>query len=113
MEKNSFNESSDHSRIAALMCIDFVIREVEKHTVLTKVILWGDGCVLQFRSRFVFKLVSTYRPDLLIDWHYNEAHHGKGTMDEIGGTIKNVVFRQVKSHQIIINPAKDLCKAVN
>ena len=71
------SESSDHSRIAALTCIDFVIKEVEKHIALTKVILWSDGCAAQFRSRFVFKLISTYRPDLLIDWHYNEAHHGR------------------------------------
>ena len=60
-----------------------------------------------------FKLISTWRPDLLIDWHYNEAHHGKGSMDGIGAAIKNVVFRQVKSGQIIINLAEDFCKAAN
>ena len=64
------------------------------------------------RSRFIFKLVSTYCPDLLIDWHYNEAHHGKELMGGIGGTIKTV-FHQVKSDQIIINSAEDFCKAAN
>ena len=75
------SESSDHSRIGALTCIDFVIREVEKHITLTKVILWSDGCAVQFRSRFVCKLISTYRLDLQINWRYNEVHHGKRPMD--------------------------------
>ena len=47
------SESNDHSRIAALNCIDFVIREIERSTMLKKVILWSDGCASQFRSRFV------------------------------------------------------------
>ena len=79
------------------MCIDFVIKEVEKHIALTKVILWRDGCAAQFRSCFAFKLIFTYRPEFLIDWDYNEAHHGKRPIDGIGGTIKIIVFRQVKS----------------
>lgn len=107
------SESSDHSRLAALTCIDFVMKEVEKHIFLKKIIIWSDGCASQFRSRYVFKLLSTYRPDLSIEWHYNEAHHGKGPMDGIGGTIKNVVFRQVKSGKTIINSAEDFCKAAN
>ena len=105
------SESSDHSRITALMCIDFVIKEVENHIAPTKVVFCSDACAVQFKSRFVFKLISTYHPDLLIDWHYNEAHYGKRPMDRIGGTIKNFVFRQVKSGQIIINSAEDFCKA--
>ena len=33
------SESSDHSQIAALTCIDFVIKEVERHTNFTKIII--------------------------------------------------------------------------
>ena len=58
------SESSDHSRIAALTCIDFVIKEVERHTNLTKIIMWSDGCAAQFRSHFVFKLLANYRRHL-------------------------------------------------
>ena len=82
------SESSGHSRIAALTCIDFVIKEAEKYMKLTKAKIWSDGCAAQFRSRFVFKLLSTYRPDLLIDWHYNEAHHGKGPMERSVAQLK-------------------------
>lgn len=41
-----------------------------------------------------------------MQWHFNEAHHGKGPMDGIGGTIKNVVYRNVKSGKILVNSAK-------
>ena len=85
-------KSSDHSRIAALTCVDMVLK-IKKETEVKKLIVWSDGCASQFRSRFVFKLLSLYRPELLLEWNYNETHHGKGPMDGIGGTIKNVGFR--------------------
>ena len=55
--------------------------------------MWSNGCVSQFRSRFIFKLLPNYHRDLQLEYNYNEAHHGKGPMDGTGGTIKNVVFR--------------------
>ena len=87
------SESTNHSRIAALTCIDFMINEVERHTSLTKIIMWSGGCTAQFKSGFVFKLFANYRREVQLQWNYNEAHHGKGPMDDMGGTIKNVVFR--------------------
>ena len=30
-------------------------------------------------------------------WSYNERHHGKGPMDGVAGTVKNVIFSEVKS----------------
>ena len=75
--------------------------------------MWIDGCATQFRSRFVFKLHANYRRDLQLEWNYNETHHGKGPMDGIGGTIKNVVFRQVKSGRVIINSAEEFSVAAN
>ena len=33
--------------------------------------------------------------------------HGKGSMDGIDGTIKNVIFRKVKSGQIVIHNPKN------
>ena len=37
-------------------------------------------------------LLSGFDIDTSLEWHYMEAHHGKGPMDVVGGTIKNVVF---------------------
>ena len=105
--------SSDHFRIPVLTCIDFVIKEVEKHTALKKVVLWSDIYAAQLSSRFALKLTSSYRPYFLINWHYNKTHHSKDSIDGAGGTIKNLVFRRLKLRQTIINLAEDFCKAAN
>ena len=84
-----------------------MIKDVETHASLTKIIMWSDGFPAHFRSRFVFKLLANYRNGLQLEWNYNEAHHGKGPMDDIGGIIKNAVFRQVKSGRVITNSAEE------
>ena len=97
------SKSSDHSRIASMSCIHMIIEEIEKTMYLSKVIVWSDGCGAQFRSRFVFKFLSSYRKDLIIEWNYNKAYHGKGPMYGIGGTIKNVVYRKVKTGEKLLS----------
>ena len=97
------------SRNNALTCVDMVSKKIEKETKVRKLMVWSDRCASQFRSRFVLTLLSSYRPELLLEWNYNEAHHGKGPMDGIGGTITNAVFRQVKSRKVVINLPKELC----
>ena len=70
--------------------------------------IWSDGCSAQFRSSFTFVLLTTHlHPDKDIEWNYSEAHHGKGPICGIGGTIKNKVFEQVKSVRIIEDSPKD------
>ena len=61
----------------------------------------------------LYLLLSSYRPELLLEWKYNGAHHGKGPMDGIGGTIKNVAFRQVKSRKLVINSPIEFSEAAN
>ena len=60
----------------------------EKIKPIKKVIVWIDGMAVQFRSRFVFMLLSTIDHAVDLEWHYNETHHRKGLMDGVGGTIK-------------------------
>ena len=42
-----------------------------------------------------------------LEWHYKEAHNGKGPIDGVGGTIKRVVFGLMKSNKITINTAEE------
>ena len=57
----------------------------------------------QFRSRFVFKLsAGALYPDKSMSWFCNERYHGKGPMDGVGGTLKNVIFRKVKSGKVVV-----------
>ena len=44
-------------------------------------------------------------------WFYNERHHGKGPMDSVGRTMKNVIFGKVKSGQIVVHTPKEFSDA--
>ena len=73
----------------------------------------SDGCASQFRSRYVFNLLTHIQKEIYIEWHYNEAHHGKGPMDGIGGTVKNLVYRKVFSGDVVINTPKEFADFAN
>ena len=108
-------EANDKSRITAISCVNMVINHSIGKIVnnIEKVIVVSDGCAAQFRSKYVFMLLTTIQPDLSLEWHYNEAHHGKGPMDGIGGTVKNMVYRRVLAGDIVINNPKQfvqLCR---
>ena len=85
----------------------------ERINPITKVIAWSDGIRARFRSRFVFMLLSTIDKATDAEWHYNEAHHGKGPMDGVGGTIKNLVFCAVKSGKVSVRDPEEFAKATN
>ena len=67
----------------------------------------------QFRSRFVFQILAgTNLPNKSLMWLYNERYHGKGPMGGVGETVKNVVFRKVKSGQVVIYSCQEFSEAV-
>ena len=103
--------SSDHSRIAALTCIFIVKQEVERHKVCIKP--FYGMTVAPHNSDLVFQMLANYSSDVIIEWHYNEVHHGRSPMDGIVGTIKDLVFRQVKSGKVIKNSAKEFYDPAN
>ena len=46
-----------------------------------------------------------------LSWFYNEGHHGKVPMDDLGETMKNVIFRNAKSGQIAVHTRKEFSHA--
>ena len=44
-------------------------------------------------------------------WFYNEGQRGKIPVDDEGETIKNVIFRKVKSGQIVVHKPKEFSDA--
>ena len=81
--------------------------ETECGKSLTNLVLWSDGMGAQFQSRFVFQLLETMFLNKSLCWFYNERHHGKSP----DGVIKNVIFRKVKSVQIVVHAPKELSYA--
>ena len=59
-----------------------------------------------------WELLSGFDIDTSLEWHYMEAHYGKGPMIGVGGTIKkNVVFREGKSGRLSISSPKEFADA--
>ena len=107
-------EYSDHKRITSMNCLKKVIHilETECGKSFTNVVLWSDGMGTQVRSRFIFQLLAgTMFLNKSLCWFYNERHHGKGSMDDVVGTIINVIFRKVKSGQIVVHTPKEFSDA--
>ena len=90
--------------------IDTVVTECGK--LFTNVVLWSDGMDTQLRSRFIFQILAgTMLLNKSLRWFYNEGHHGKVPMHNVGGTIKNVIFQKVKSGQIVVHTSKEFSDA--
>ena len=107
-------ENSDHNRITSMSCLKKVVdtRETEYGKSFTSVVLWSSDMGAQFRSRFIFQLLtSTMFLNKSLCWFYNEKHHDKGPIDSVGGTIENFIFRKVKSGQIVVYTQKEFSDA--
>ena len=61
----------------------------------------------------MFVLLTNLHPDKDIELNCTWAHHSKGAMDAIGGTLMNKVFRKVKSGRIIVEGPKDFAMHVS
>ena len=95
------SEATDHSRIAAFSCINLIIDSLQKKSPsqfnnYPVFCIWSDSCGSQFQSKFIFALITHFNPDYNIQWYYNERHHGKGPMDGVGGTVKNMILQHIK-----------------
>ena len=107
-------ENSDHGKMTSISCLKKGIDTVEIKCgkSLTNLVLWSDGMGAQFRSRFIFQLLTgkmfLNKP---LYWFYNEPNHGKVPMDDVDGTINNVIFRKVKSGQIMVHTSKEFSDA--
>ena len=97
-----------------MSCLKKVIDTVETECgkSFTNVVLWSDGMGAQFQSRFVFQLLETMFLNKSLCWFYNERHHGKVLMDDVGMTIKNIIFQKVKPGQIVVHTPKEFSDAV-
>ena len=108
-------EGNEHSRQTSFSCLQKVIEHVQERlgVSLSNIIIWSDGCCSQFRSRFVAYFLANFQLDVNIEWNYSEAHHGKGPMDGIGGTVKNIVFKEVKSGRLSVDTPEEFATAAN
>ena len=69
-------------------------------------------CVPHNFDYAVSSLPMPIQPDI-IDWHYNKVHHGKGLMDRIDFTVKNLAYHRVLSGDVVINTLREFVEFAN
>ena len=100
--------------VVSMSCLQKVVEEIELKNGKSyeNLYVWSDGMGAQFRSRFVFQILACAIFQEKHVWYYNERHHGKGLMDGVGGTVKNVIFRKVKLGKVVIYSPQEFAEAV-
>lgn len=75
--------------------------------------IWSDGPSSQFKNKYVAAIISKFeiKFDKKIYWNYFATSHGKGCVDGIGATAKNIVRKQVLARKYHINNATDFVNA--
>ncbi|KXJ09468.1 THAP domain-containing protein 2 [Exaiptasia diaphana] len=75
----------------------------ENHPHVTDVYLFSEGPSLQFKNKFMVKLLLTLNHQLgiRISWHYFATSHGKGAVDGIGASVKRSVWLAVSTRKVV------------
>ena len=106
------SESIGYNKTTALTCLKKVIEETEKK-ILHNTARSRSGLTAQFQSRLVFDLFTeNFFHGVQLSWYYNEKSHGKGPINEVGGTVKNVIFRKEKLSFLTIHKPSEFHQVV-
>ena len=113
-----------HNKEAVVGFNKILVRDLRERLCIpiTHIHYWSDGAASQFKNKYCFANMLHHRQDFnaTMDWSYFETAHGKGAVDGVGGTVKNVVWRAVLRKQEVVGDAakfayvaKCLCKDTN
>ena len=81
-----------------------------KNIVLRRFIVWSDGYVAQVRSILSSQF---YRAIALASFLSGTRTRLITETDAIGGTVKNVAFRKIKTGECTPNTSAEFCRAAN
>ena len=110
-----FTERSEHDRVTSMSCLQKVVEEIELKNGKNheNLYVWSDGMEAQFWSRFVFQILAcAILQEKHLVWCYNQRHQGKGPMDGVGGTVRSLNSRKMKSGKVVIYSPQEFAEAV-
>jgi hypothetical protein len=66
-------------------------------------LFFSDGAASQFKQKFLSCNLTFMRASYGLDvqWHFFASGHGKGVMDGIGGSVKRVVWNEIRTGNCI------------
>ena len=109
------SDSLDHDKKALAT---FLVRAVQnicqKHPHLRQIHIFSDGAASQFKNKYLWAFLSSsfqdMFPNLHVEWHFFATSHGKGAVDDVGGTVKRAVSTAVLSRQERVHTAADFAQ---
>ena len=91
------------------------IKSSESFKEVQEVRVWTDGPSSQYKNRYIFYLLQQIQPllePITLVWNFFATSHGKGPCDGLGGTVKRIVQRKIRTGAEV-RSAQDFCQAVN
>jgi hypothetical protein len=118
------SDSKHHDKVAVNGFMNEIFKEIqEQHPHIKNVIIWSDGAPSHFKNAFSLTNLSRLQQMFgfeKLSWNFHASSHGKSQVDGIGGSIKAMVDRRVKSHKLTIKTAfqffehaQKICTAFN
>lgn len=108
-------DGSDISKVTSISCMDFLIQFLwsEKEKEIDMIGIFSDGRMAQLQLRYDFCLLTELQKDVDVVEYYFDVHHDKGPIHRIGGTIKNILFKNVLPGSTIINISMEFTESAN
>lgn len=103
----------DHSKVQGSVLLDMILARFTNAG--DEVAFWSDGPAAQFKNRFMAHHIQILRDKYNLKeiiWNYSATSHGKGCIDGIGGTLKRLVWRQVKARKAEVRNAEEFVDVV-
>jgi hypothetical protein len=96
---------------------------VTKYPAVNRLHIFTDGAASQFKNKYIFRFLANCEKmfgDLHLSWEFFATSHGKGAVDDVGGTVKRTVAAAVINRQHVVNDARTFanvatsrCRKVN
>ena len=112
------SDNLSHDKFAVTAFLKVILDEIkssESFKEVQEVRVWTDGPSSQYKNRYIFYLLQQIRPllePITLVWNFFATSHGKGPCDGLGGTVKRIVQRKIRTGAEV-RSAQDFCQAVN
>ena len=86
------SDDLNHTKYSVYVYIEYIIKHLKQKVPSIKALnVFTDGASSQFKQRYLFSNLHYWEDDhgLTITWNFFATSHGKGVVDELGGTVKN------------------------
>ena len=108
----SISDNLKHDKYATMVYLSEILKYKPENVHFLKV--WTDGPKSQFKNKYVMVAIEMLSEmyNIKIIWNFSAASHGKGLVDGVGATLKQIAADKVRRLESIINNLQDFYNPV-